>query len=125
LHRVLEPDAVMLQVWQNTGGSGTGYQPTLSDVFAGATGINSRYTFTRASSKTYFDANGALQTALTDVPAFDHNPTTLAALGLGIHEERTNLFLNSLANGTSLSTQGVTTTAIAYTVSFYGTCQII
>jgi len=50
-------------------------------------------------------------------PRFDYNPTTLAPLGLLIEEARTNLLLNSQ----TLSTQNVTTTAQAYTLSFYGT----
>lgn len=50
-------------------------------------------------------------------PRFDYSPTTLAPLGLLIEEARTNLLLNSQ----TLSTQIVTTTAQAYTLSFYGT----
>ena len=36
-----------------------------------------------------------LQTAATDVPRFDHNPTTGESLGLMVEEQRTNLRLNS------------------------------
>lgn len=50
-------------------------------------------------------------------PRFDYDPVTLAPLGLLIEEARTNLLLNS----TTLSTQNITTTAQAYTLSFYGT----
>jgi hypothetical protein len=48
-------------------------------------------TFTRASSATFIDSTGTLQTAATDVPRFDHNPTTGESLGLLIEEARTNL----------------------------------
>ena len=74
-------------------------------------------TFTRASSATFIDSTGALQTAATDVPRFDHNPTTGESLGLLVEEQRTNLLLNSA----TLATQSVTVTAVAYTLSFYGT----
>jgi hypothetical protein len=74
-------------------------------------------TFTRASSATYIDSTGTLQTATTNVPRFDHNPITGESLGLLSEEARTNLLLNSA----TLATQSVTVTAVAYTLSFYGT----
>jgi hypothetical protein len=52
-------------------------------------------TFTRASSATYIDSTGTLQTASTDVPRFDHNPTTGESLGLLVEEQRTNLLPRS------------------------------
>lgn len=52
-------------------------------------------TFTRAGSATYFDAAGVLQTALADVPRFDHDPVTLQPRGLLIEGSRTNLLLRS------------------------------
>lgn len=79
--------------------------------------LDSRITFTRASSGTYFDATGAMQTAAVNVPRFDYNPVTLAIRGLLTEEARTNLLLSSA----TLSTQSVTVTAQAYTLSFYGT----
>ena len=78
-------------------------------------------TATRASSATYFDATGTMQTAATNVARFDYDPATLAPRGLLVEEQRTNLFLNSA----SLGTQTVTVTATAYTLSFYGTGTII
>jgi hypothetical protein len=54
-----------------------------------ATGLN-LVTFTRASSATYIDSAGTLQTAAVDVPRFDHNPTTGESLGLLVEEQRTN-----------------------------------
>lgn len=50
-------------------------------------------TFSRASSATYFDASGVMQTATTNVPRFDHKPLTGESLGLLIEEQRTNLCL--------------------------------
>ena len=52
-------------------------------------------TFTRASSGTFVDSAGVLQTAATNVPRFDHNPTTLESLGLLVEEQRTNLLLHN------------------------------
>jgi hypothetical protein len=74
-------------------------------------------TFTRASTATYTDSAGVLQTAAINAPRFDYNPTTLVPLGFLVEEARTNLLLNS---GT-LITQTVTVTAVAHTLSFYGT----
>jgi hypothetical protein len=64
---------------------------SLTDAVTGA----SLVTFTRASSGTYTDSAGVLQTAATDVPRFDHDPTTGESLGLLVEEQRTNLLLRS------------------------------
>lgn len=52
-------------------------------------------TLTRASTGTYFDSSGILQTAATNTPRFDYDPVTHSAKGLLIEESRTNLLLNS------------------------------
>ena len=54
-------------------------------------------------------------------PRFDYDPVTKEAKGLLIEEQRSNLLLNSSLAGTSLATQNVTVTAVAHTLSFYGT----
>jgi hypothetical protein len=72
-------------------------------------------TFTRASTATYTDASGVIQTAAVNQPRWDYASGSLR--GLLIEEARTNLLLNSA----TLSTQSVTVTAQAYTLSFYGT----
>ncbi len=55
--------------------------------------------------------------SISGAPRFDHNPATGESLGLLIEEARTNLLLNS----ETLTTQSVTVTAAAHTLSFYGT----
>jgi hypothetical protein len=57
-------------------------------------------TFTRASTATYFDSAGVLQSAAVDAPRLDYNPSTLAAQGLLIEESRQNLCLQSEAFNT-------------------------
>ena len=64
--------------------------PSLDLNFAGTKTLDSRVTFTRASTGTFVGSNGLIQTAATDVPRFDHNPTTGESLGLLVEEARTN-----------------------------------
>ena len=108
------------------GGGLYGPQPQLDLNFASLLSLTSSVgptpSFTRASTGTYFDASGVLTTAAINGPRFDHvyNGSSWASKGLLIEEQRTNQLLNS---GT-LSTQSVTTTAVANTLSFYGTGTI-
>jgi hypothetical protein len=74
-------------------------------------------TFTRASSGTFTDSAGVLQTAVTDVPRFDHNPTTGESLGLLVEEARTNLVLRSAAISTSPWAGNGTETCVASTLT--------
>ena len=97
--------------------------PTLALNFLSGS-LDPRVTFTRSSTATFVGSNGLIQSAAVDTPRFDYDPVTLAPRGLLIEEQRTNLFLNSLIDGTSLSTQSVTVTAVAHTISFYGTGTI-
>jgi hypothetical protein len=69
--------------------------PSLDLNFAVTKTVGPLVTFTRASSATYIDSAGTLQTAAVDVPRFDHNPTTGESLGLLVEEQRTNLVLRS------------------------------
>ena len=99
--------------------------PSLLLQFAGAETLDSRVTFTRTTTATRTNSSGVIESVAINGPRFDYNPTTLAPLGLLIEEQRTNLLLNSLIDGTSLSTQIVVTTAVSTTLSFYGTGQIV
>jgi hypothetical protein len=63
-------------------------------------------TFTRASSATFIDSTGTLQTASTDAPRFDHNPTTGESLGLLVEEARTNSIRNNTMVGAVTGTPG-------------------
>jgi len=82
-------------------------------------GTGPNITFTRASDATFFDADGVLQTAGTDVPRFDHDPATGASRGLLIEEARTNLYERSAEfddafwgkNGSSITADVAATTA--------------
>lgn len=80
----------MLSIWGSTFP-----KPTLDLNFIGASSLDSRVTFTRASTATYFDSAGTMQTAAINAPRFDYSPSTLAARGLLIEEQRTNLLTYS------------------------------
>ena len=70
-------------------------KPTLLLDFANVKALDPRITFTRASTATYYDAFGVMQTAASGVARFDSNPTTGESLGLLIEEQRTNLLTYS------------------------------
>ena len=98
---------------------GLGTTPSLTKVlpyatlrlnFAGIGALDSILTFTRASSQTYFDSTGTLQTATTNVAAFDYNPTTLVPLGLSMWEARTNSIRNNTMVGAVAGTPGTVPT---------------
>lgn len=78
-------------------------------------------TFTRGSTATFIGSNGLIQSAAANAPRFDHDPITGVCRGLLIEEQRTNAVLNSDAP----VTQGVTVTAAAHTLSFYGTGTVV
>lgn len=75
---------------------------SLIDVISGQNLI----TFTRASSGTYGDSQGVLQTAATNEPRFDHDPVTGASLGLLIEEQRTNSIRNNTMQGAVVGPTG-------------------
>lgn len=73
--------------------------------------------FTRSTVATYTNSAGVLTTAAINQPRFDYDPVTLQPRGILIEVTRTNLLFNSA----TLSTQSVTVTNVAHTISFYGT----
>ena len=80
---------------------GLGDGSTLSLDFTAMSSLDSRFTFTRASTATYINSSGLVTTmaaASTNDPTkarFDHDPTTLAPRGLLIEGSVTNLVLQS------------------------------
>lgn len=76
---------------------GLGDGSTLSLDFTAMSSLDSRFTFTRASTATYINSSGLVTTmaaASTNDPTkarFDHDPTTLAPRGLLIEGSATNL----------------------------------
>lgn len=70
-------------------------RPSLDLNFAGTRQLDSRITFSRSSTGTYFDSTGTLQSAATNEARFDHGPTTGESLGLLVEEARTNGQTNS------------------------------
>lgn len=99
--------------------------PSLQLNFAKSKALDPRITFTRATTGTYYGADGMLKIVQNGEARFDHDPVTGESKGLLIEEARTNLLLNSTIDGANLATQSITTTAAARTLSFYGTGQIV
>lgn len=88
--------------------------------------LDSRVTITRAlNTATRINPAGVIELVNANLPRFDYDPVTLAPKGLLIEELRVNLFLNSLIDGTNLTTQIVVLSAAARTVSFYGSGTIV
>jgi hypothetical protein len=69
--------------------------PSLVLDFAGTGTLDSRVTFTRSTTATYYNSSGVLSTAAINAPRFDYNPSTLAPLGLLIEQSSTNLLTYS------------------------------
>lgn len=96
----------MLATW----GCTTFSKPTLDLQFVGATSLDNRITFSRASTATFFNSSGVLSTAASGAARFDYNPSTLAAQGLLIEEQRTNSIRNNTMQGAVAGTPGTAPT---------------
>jgi hypothetical protein len=70
-------------------------RPTLDLAFAQTKILDSRITFTRASTATYVNASGLIASAAVNEARFDHDPYTGESLGLLVEEARTNLSIYS------------------------------
>ena len=70
-------------------------RPSLDLNFAQTKRLDPRITFSRASTGTYYDANGVLQSAPAGVARFDHNPVSGESLGLLLEDAGTNLLTYS------------------------------
>jgi len=84
-----------------------GGRPAMSLDFIGTNSLDSRVTFTRASTATFIGSNGLIQTAAINDPRFDYNPSTLAPKGLLIEEQRANIQYPSNPNSATFLWNGV------------------
>jgi len=73
-------------------------------------------TFTRASTATYVDSDRLIKTASTNVPRFDHNPSTGESLGLLVEEARTNFYGDSSSIVTEINAINTNLTPSSNTV---------
>ena len=122
----LQPGGLEQSIHTGLLGKGLFAGASLDLYFAVTKNIGPLVTFTRASSGTYVDSAGVLQTAATDVPRFDHNPTTGEGLGLLVEEARTNSIRNSTGVGAVAGTPGTLPTNWSTFTSLTGlTRQIV
>jgi len=76
-------------------------EPRLNLDFANTKALDSRISFSRASTGTYVGADGLIKTAPIGVPRFNHDPATGESLGLLVEEQRTNslTYSSNFTNG--------------------------
>lgn len=94
----------------------TGGHPTF-DFMGGS--LPPGATLTRASTGWYSDSAGVLQSAASDVPRFNYDPSTLALQGLLVEPARTNTIRNSSLGGGVAGSPGTLPTNVSN--SFLGT----
>jgi len=83
--------------------------------------IDPRVTFTRSTTATFVGSNGLIQNAAINAPRFDYDAVTLAAKGLLIEEQRTNLVLNSSGYTQATWTKSLSAMAGTFTTAPDGT----
>ena len=91
-------NAITRKPWLLRGKRGVASGPpgaTLDLSFMTPGTLDPRITFTRASTGTYFDSTGTMQTAAVNQPRWDYDPMTLQLRGLLLEDARTNLWLQS------------------------------
>lgn len=76
-------------------GSGVAGDTAVDLQFTTMAALPASMTFTRASTATYFNNVGVMQTAAANAPRFDNDPVSHAPLGLLIEESRTNIVANA------------------------------
>jgi hypothetical protein len=77
--------------------------------------------FSRQSDRSVITSAGGMDVIGTGAAGFTHDPFTLESLGLFLEELRPNLLLNSAAP----ANQNITVAATPYTLSFYGSGDIV
>jgi len=88
--------------------------------------VDPRIVTSRAgNTATRINASGGIELVNDNLPRLDFDPVTLACRGLLSEGAATNLLLNSLIDGTNLTTQTVTVAAVANTLSFYGSGTVV
>lgn len=75
---------------------------------------------TRSTDGVRIDGTGALETLGPDVARIEHDPNSLAPIGLLLESARTNLFTQSATP----ATQVITVAAVPHVLSFYGTGSV-
>ena len=87
-----------------------GGRPAMFLNFIGTDSLDSRVTFTRASTATFVGSNGSIQSAAINTPRFDYDPVTLAPKGLLLEEARTNSLPNNTMVGAAAGSPGTAPT---------------
>jgi len=100
-------------------------RPTLLLDFANTGRLDPRISFTRASSATFFDQLGVLQTAASGAARFTYDPATLQPQGLLIEEQRTNSIRNNTMQGAVAGTPGTPPTNWVLAATTNGIAQEI